>query len=171
MLLIKSGNIFFLIEGPLLHFFVYFRRYFRSKWRHTIGFLHSSTIQYLNYIFLHAGEDDQKRQRTPVKCEHREIIILKISICISGEETSLLEQVFTAVEKLCKDVHHTTYQVIFTPISKQLEQVATAPAWNSKEAPFAVDLPDFSFAPQEYITQVIYFFHTVQLILPILNES
>jgi hypothetical protein len=75
----------------------------------------------------------------------------------SGEETLLEEHITLSLNKLCSDVHHTTFQVIFAPISTQLEQVQFAPAWNSsnKQAmTVASDLPDFSFAPQEYITQV-----------------
>jgi hypothetical protein len=39
----------------------------------------------------------------------------------------------------------------------QLEQVQSAPAWsnvNKQATSVAADLPDFSFVPQEYITQV-----------------
>jgi hypothetical protein len=75
----------------------------------------------------------------------------------SGEQTLLEEHITVSLNKLCSDVHHTTFQVIFAPISMQLEQVQFAPAWNSANKPavtVAADLPDFSFAPQEYITQV-----------------
>jgi hypothetical protein len=74
-----------------------------------------------------------------------------------GEQTLLEEHITQSLNKLCSDVHHTTFQVIFAPISVQLDQVPFAPAWNSanKQAmAVAADLPDFSFAPQEYITQV-----------------
>ena len=76
--------------------------------------------------------------------------------CVSGEQTLLEEHIALSLNKLCSDVHHTTFQVIFAPISVQLEQVQSAPAWSSvKQATgVAADLPDFSFAPQEYITQV-----------------
>ena len=77
---------------------------------------------------------------------------------ISGEETLLVEHITSSLNRLCSDVHHTTFQVIFAPISVQLDQVQSAPAWNrdNKQAlTVAPDLPDFSFAPQEYITQVM----------------
>ena len=67
------------------------------------------------------------------------------------------EHIALSLNKLCSDVHHTTFQVIFAPISVQLEQVQSAPAWssiNKQATSVAADLPDFSFAPQEYITQV-----------------
>ncbi|PSN54981.1 Conserved oligomeric Golgi complex subunit 7 [Blattella germanica] len=74
-----------------------------------------------------------------------------------GEESLLVEHITMSLNKLCSDVHHTTFKVIFAPISAQLEQVQSAPAW-SKESRQAMtvapDLPDFSFVPQEYITQI-----------------
>ena len=76
---------------------------------------------------------------------------------VAGEQTLLEEHIASSLNKLCSDVHRTTFQVIFAPISVQLEQVQSAPAWSSvnKQATnVAADLPDFSFAPQEYITQV-----------------
>lgn len=78
--------------------------------------------------------------------------------CIQGGEQTLLEEhIASSLNKLCSDVHHTTFQVIFAPISVQLEQVQSAPAWssvNKQATSVAADLPDFSFAPQEYITQI-----------------
>jgi hypothetical protein len=77
--------------------------------------------------------------------------------CVSGEQTLLEEHIALSLNKLCSDVHHTTFQVIFAPISVQLEQVQSASAWsnvNKQATSVAADLPDFSFAPQEYITQV-----------------
>lgn len=69
----------------------------------------------------------------------------------------LEEHITLSLNKLCSDVHHTTFQVIFAPISVQLEQVQSASAWSSVSKPataISADLPAFSFAPQEYITQV-----------------
>lgn len=69
----------------------------------------------------------------------------------------LEEHITLSLNKLCSDVHHTTFQVIFAPISAQLEQVQSASAWSSVNKPataVSADLPAFSFAPQEYITQV-----------------
>nr|CAD7420510.1 unnamed protein product [Timema poppensis] len=69
---------------------------------------------------------------------------------------SLLEFIALPLKKLCSDVHHTTFQVIFAPISSQLDLVQSAPAWSatSKQAVTVTpDLPDFSYVPQEYITQ------------------
>jgi len=62
-----------------------------------------------------------------------------------------------SIQKLCSDLHHTTYEVIFAPIFTQLLLVQKAPAWSSdtsKISNLSSDLPDYSFAPQEYITQV-----------------
>nr|CAD7429418.1 unnamed protein product [Timema monikensis] len=80
-----------------------------------------------------------------------------VSSIQEGEEMSLLEFIALPLKKLCSDVHHTTFQVIFAPISSQLDLVQSAPAWSttSKQAVTVTpDLPDFSYVPQEYITQI-----------------
>ncbi|GLH07427.1 Conserved oligomeric Golgi complex subunit 7 [Gryllus bimaculatus] len=69
------------------------------------------------------------------------------------EETHLLEAVVQQVNKLCSDVHHVTFQVILAPVTLQLQQVSTAPTWCNTNTSVTSELPDFSFAPQEYITQ------------------
>jgi hypothetical protein len=50
---------------------------------------------------------------------------------VFSEQTLLEEHITLSLNKLCSDVHHTTFQFIFSPISVQLEQVQFAPAWNS----------------------------------------
>lgn len=71
----------------------------------------------------------------------------------SGSETTLLESIVTALEKFCRDVHFTTYQVIFAPVSVQLELAQSTWMYDTKSQAVQ-DLPDYSFAPQEYITQI-----------------
>lgn len=75
-----------------------------------------------------------------------------------GGEQYVLKSVLSAIEKLCGDVHRTTFAVILAPITVQLNLVQSAPAWCASVAKSSVtltlDLPDYSFAPQEYITQV-----------------
>lgn len=75
----------------------------------------------------------------------------------AGKELSLLESVNGELQKLCVDVHHMTYKVVIAPILAQLELVQGAKAWNESDNSMlpSADLPDYSFAPQEYITQVI----------------
>ncbi|XP_026292133.1 conserved oligomeric Golgi complex subunit 7 isoform X1 [Frankliniella occidentalis] len=74
-----------------------------------------------------------------------------------GGEDIVLKSILSAIEKLCGDVHRTTFAVILAPIIVQLNLVQSAPAWCasvSKSPALTLDLPDYSFAPQEYITQV-----------------
>lgn len=62
-----------------------------------------------------------------------------------------------SVQKLCSDIHRSTYEVIFAPIFTQLVLVRKAPAWSADAknvSSISSDLPDYSFAPQEYITLV-----------------
>ncbi|XP_014209345.1 conserved oligomeric Golgi complex subunit 7 isoform X2 [Copidosoma floridanum] len=77
---------------------------------------------------------------------------------VKKDEKTLLDPTVKTVQKLCSDLHRSTYEVIFAPIFTQLLQIRKAPAWSSSEAkkmpPISSDLPDYSFAPQEYITQV-----------------
>ncbi|XP_046623336.1 conserved oligomeric Golgi complex subunit 7 [Neodiprion virginianus] len=73
------------------------------------------------------------------------------------EEKTILDTITQLIHKLCSDLHNTTYEVIFAPIFTQLLLVQKAPAWSSEAnrmANLSSDLPDYSFAPQEYITQV-----------------
>lgn len=71
--------------------------------------------------------------------------------------TVCLDTTKSTIRKHCADLHRTTYEVIFAPIYAQLMLVKRAPAWSteaSRMANLSSDLPDYSFAPQEYITQV-----------------
>lgn len=71
------------------------------------------------------------------------------------EDKTILDSVIKPIHKLCSDLHHATYEVIFAPIFNQLLLVQKAPAWSDdNKMHLSTDLPDYSFAPQEYITQV-----------------
>ncbi|KOC70338.1 Conserved oligomeric Golgi complex subunit 7, partial [Habropoda laboriosa] len=73
------------------------------------------------------------------------------------EEETILDSIIKSIHKLCSDLHRATYEVIFAPIFTQLLLVQKAPAWSTeanKMTHLSADLPDYSFAPQEYITQV-----------------
>uniref|UniRef100_A0A1B6JSV6 Conserved oligomeric Golgi complex subunit 7 n=2 Tax=Homalodisca liturata TaxID=320908 RepID=A0A1B6JSV6_9HEMI len=80
---------------------------------------------------------------------HKSELDQLIASVLSGEQSTLLESVITALEKLCRDVHFTTHQVILAPISAQLERWTVDSSDTS-----APDLPDYSFTPQEFITQI-----------------
>ncbi|XP_054278876.1 conserved oligomeric Golgi complex subunit 7 [Macrosteles quadrilineatus] len=72
-----------------------------------------------------------------------------VSSVLSGEESVLLESVVSAVEKLCRDVHFTTQQVILAPVVSQMER------WTLGQTDTSTpDMPDYSFTPQEFITQI-----------------
>lgn len=76
--------------------------------------------------------------------------------CVTdGTQLSLLDHVSSEFNKLCSDIHNTTYQVVFSPISKQLDAVQSAKVWAQiNESNLNSELPDYSFSPQEYITQI-----------------
>lgn len=82
--------------------------------------------------------------------------------CISeGTELSLLDHVTSEFSRLCSDVHHTTYKVVFAPISTQLDQVKHTNVHDVSTA----DLPDYSYSPQEYITQVKFVLRKVVILM------
>lgn len=77
--------------------------------------------------------------------------------CVTeGIQLSLLDHVTTEFNRLCADIHHTTFQVVFTPISSQLDVVQAPQTWSqfASSSLHNSELPDYSFTPQEYITQV-----------------
>lgn len=86
--------------------------------------------------------------------KHIQVQIIKFCF---AEDKTILDSIIKSIQKLCSDLHHTTYEVIFAPIFSQLLLVQRAPAWSldaNKMSNLSSDLPDYSFAPQEYITQV-----------------
>lgn len=106
----------------------------------------SDTI--IEYKFLLLSATDRREYESLLKC------------VIEGTQLSLLDHVITEFNKLCTDVHHTTHQVVFSPISAQLEIVQSAKTWTqfANSSVNISELPDYSFSPQEYITQVISIF-------------
>src|SRR6185437_6867748 len=61
------------------------------------------------------------------------------------------------MEKVCLQVKHIAVLSICSPITHQLARVNDPDLWNKRTVSASVashDLPAFSFAPQEYITQV-----------------
>ncbi|KAL1505928.1 hypothetical protein ABEB36_005376 [Hypothenemus hampei] len=77
--------------------------------------------------------------------------------CVTeGTQLSLLDYVTKEFTKLCTDIHNTTYQIVFAPISVYLETVSSNEIWSQFENSSWLnsDLPDYSFSPQEYITQI-----------------
>ncbi|RZC34964.1 conserved oligomeric Golgi complex subunit 7 [Asbolus verrucosus] len=94
------------------------------------------------YLLLNSG--DRKEYESLVRC------------VTEGTQLSLLDHVNSEFNKLCSDIHHTTYQVVFAPISVQLDVVQAPRTWTqfANSTLHNSDLPDYSFSPQEYITQI-----------------
>lgn len=57
---------------------------------------------------------------------------------------------FEVLKPICEYTHDTTLASIFSPIEKYLKTVEPPESLNSSDQ----SLPDYSFAPQEFITQV-----------------
>lgn len=67
-----------------------------------------------------------------------------------GDEHQFLPSIGTKVEKMCKTIHQITYEVIFNPISSYINKAQSSWTQNAQRS----GLPDYSFTPQEYITQI-----------------
>jgi hypothetical protein len=74
----------------------------------------------------------------------------------------LLESSLTKGTTLCSEAHKTAVEVIFSPVSTHFQAVQAAKTW--KLSGVSADLPDFSFSPQEYITQVLTHFLSISKI-------
>ncbi|GJQ81597.1 Cog7 [Trypoxylus dichotomus] len=93
------------------------------------------------YLLLNASE--RKEYESLIKCVSE------------GTRLSLLDHGVTEFNKLCVDIHNITYQVICAPISAQLSTVAQSKTWMQfADSTYMADLPEYSFSPQEYITQI-----------------
>lgn len=104
----------------------------------------AATDSAVDYKHLLLNAEDRKEYESLLKC------------VTEGTQLSLLDHVTTEFNKLCADVHHTTYQVVFAPISAHLEVVSLPKTWANfaNSGVNTSELPDYSFSPQEYITQV-----------------
>lgn len=58
---------------------------------------------------------------------------------------------------MCTELQSSAFSVIFHPIQEELSTVSGLAVWNSASAgseSLEAEMPDFSFSPQEYITQI-----------------
>lgn len=81
----------------------------------------------------------------------------KLVATVTAGQTNHLDGIFKTVhatiKPICEYIHDTTLATVFAPIEKHLQ---TIQPHGSTEQPLGgnADLPDYSFAPQEFITQV-----------------
>lgn len=67
-----------------------------------------------------------------------------------GENSwSIFGGLLEVVKPICAEIHDTTLASVFAPIEQHLRHIEPIDVTSS-----STDLPDYSFAPQEYITQV-----------------
>lgn len=100
----------------------------------------------IKYSLLLLDSDNLREFQSLIKC------------VTEGTQLSLMDSVMSEFCKLCIDIHHITYQVVFGPISKQLDIVTDTETWAQFDTSLLhnSNLPDYSFSPQEYITQVLF---------------
>ena len=72
-----------------------------------------------------------------------------------------MQPLMTLVHGTCEELQSSTFAILFHPIKEQLSTVDSAQMleqiWMSSSAGLDTkepDMPDFSFSPQEYITQI-----------------
>merc|ERR1712013_86341 len=74
----------------------------------------------------------------------------------TGSTTPLLQQSVSLLSAACSDLQKATFNIMFHPISSQLELVPGLELWGAQTAGEgtmdSATLPDFSFSPGEYIT-------------------
>lgn len=104
----------------------------------------NQTDTVVEYKHLLLNTIERKEYESLVKC------------VMEGTQLSLLDHVTVEFSKLCSDIHHTMYHVVFTPIPLQLASIQNPKLWAQVNDALLgnADLPDYSFSPQEYITQV-----------------
>lgn len=64
----------------------------------------------------------------------------------------IFDPIFDQIKPICEYVHDTTLASIFAPIEKQMINIV--PDTEHSEGATGDDLPDYSFAPQEFITVI-----------------
>ncbi|XP_036140940.1 conserved oligomeric Golgi complex subunit 7 isoform X1 [Monomorium pharaonis] len=132
-----------------------------------IGDLLHQVQQFEKSLVIDITEANNKLQNTngSVFCQYKKLLLTpagcvdleNLVASFQREDKTILDSIIKSIQKLCTDLHHITYEVIFAPIFSQLLLVQKAPAWSqetNKMSNLSSDLPDYSFAPQEYITQV-----------------
>ncbi|XP_076226266.1 conserved oligomeric Golgi complex subunit 7 isoform X2 [Nomia melanderi] len=133
----------------------------------SIGDLLGQVQQFEKSLVIDITETNNKLQSTAVSVfyQYKKFLLNSSSqtelenlvASFQKEETTILDSIMKSIHKLCSDLHRATYEVIFAPIFTQLLLVQKAPAWStdaSRLSQLSADLPDYSFSPQEYITQV-----------------
>jgi len=75
----------------------------------------------------------------------------------TGTAAPILSASLAALTAAAADLQRTTFDIMFHPIAAQLEHLPDLEVWTSRAAgqgSIEADMPDFSFSPQEYITQI-----------------
>ncbi|XP_077289447.1 conserved oligomeric Golgi complex subunit 7 [Arctopsyche grandis] len=95
------------------------------------------------------------------------------SVLLKTETTPLVSSspLNSTLDKLCKKLRQKALNLVLAPISSHLDSVEHLQGWCDNDQ-YAVDLPDFSLSPQEYITQVGQYLMTLpQHLEPLLERG
>lgn len=79
------------------------------------------------------------------------VFIVTIFFFLDGSDQCMLGEVMKKLTKLSSRANQCTLDVMMAPVLMQLQSAQSA--WNASSN-FTQQLPDYSYAPLEYITQV-----------------
>ncbi|XP_055384873.1 conserved oligomeric Golgi complex subunit 7 [Condylostylus longicornis] len=96
----------------------------------------------------------EKRYVNELKKMNEKIKTGKENILVESDGYFILfDNVFEAIKPVSDDIHDTTLSIVFTPIEIQMRNIHPDETTGGVSTG-SIDLPDYSFSPQEFITQV-----------------
>lgn len=98
----------------------------------------------IEFKYLLLNQEDRREFNSLVKC------------VTEGTKLCLLDHVLNEYGALCSNIYNVVYQIVFSPIATHLNVVQLPKTWEqfSNSTFHFSNMPDFSFSPQEYITQI-----------------
>ncbi|TPX34644.1 hypothetical protein SmJEL517_g02687 [Synchytrium microbalum] len=82
---------------------------------------------------------------------------LALQTLISSASNTILVQL-TPIETLAKAAQKRAFDILITPIQKQLDVTPSLPVWNASapttSSPFGIEVPQFSLSPSSYATRM-----------------
>jgi len=113
-----------------------------------------------HFLGSDASECPALQQHHTLLCDQAQCQALKklyeSVVSKTGSTTPLLQQSVSLLSAACSDLQKATFNIMFHPISSQLELVPGLELWGAQTAGEgtmdSATLPDFSFSPGEYIT-------------------
>ncbi len=74
-----------------------------------------------------------------------------------GKDYPVLKDSIKMASKMCAELQNSAFSIIFHPVQEELDNIMKLEVWDSSSAGSGStqqEMPEFSFSPQEYITQI-----------------